>query len=87
MEGPSLEQRSAILNEKVRKYVKRGYRVQSTTITTAQMVKPKKFSFLWAFVWFLLFGVGILVYFAWYAAKRDQTVYIEVDERGKTKLR
>lgn len=84
MERVSLEQRGAILNAEIRRYVSNGYRVQSATSTTAQLVKPKKFSFFWALVWFLIFGVGILVYFAYYLAKKDRTVYVEVDESGKT---
>jgi hypothetical protein len=52
------------------------------TQTTAQLVKPKKFSFIWALVWFLLFGIGLIVYLLYYWGKRDQTVYLAVDERG-----
>ena len=43
-------------------YVRGGYRVVSQTDTTAQLVKPKEFSFGWAVFWFLFFGVGVLVY-------------------------
>jgi hypothetical protein len=78
----SVEEQSAILDEEVRKYVRRGYRVESRTATTAQMLKPKKFSFFWAFVWFLLFGVGVLVYLFYYWSKRDETAYLEVDGTG-----
>ena len=62
-----------------------GYRVESRTPTTAQLVRPKKVSFLWALLWFLLFGIGILVYVAYYLAKSDQTVYLEVDDEGKVR--
>jgi capsule polysaccharide export protein KpsE/RkpR len=33
-----------------------------------QLVKPKKFSFIWALVWFLLFGIGLIVYLLYYGA-------------------
>jgi hypothetical protein len=33
-------------------------------------------------VWFLLFGIGLIVYLLYYWGKRDQTVYLEVDNRG-----
>jgi hypothetical protein len=79
----SIQEQSAILDEEVRKYVHRDYRVESRSATTAQMVKPKKFSFFWAFVWFLLFGVGVLIYLFYYYAKKDETAYIEVDGQGK----
>lgn len=77
------------IDAKVRRYVRRGYIVQSRTDTSAQLVKPKKFSFLWAFAWFLCFGVGLLVYLLYYWAKRDHTVYLSVKspERVTTQKR
>ena len=81
----SVQERSNILDDQVRNYVQGGYRVESRTPTTAQLVRPKKFSFLWALLWFLLFGIGILVYVAYYLAKSDQTVYLEVDDEGKVR--
>src|SRR5215210_5791321 len=77
-----LEERSAILDAVVMKYARIGYEVRSRTQTTAQLVKPKKFSFIWALVWFLLFGIGLIVYLLYYWGKRDQTIYLEVDNRG-----
>jgi hypothetical protein len=77
-----LEERSAILDAEVMKYARMGYEVHSRTQTTAQLVKPKKFSFIWALVWFLLFGIGLIVYLLYYWGKRDQTIYLEVDNRG-----
>ena len=44
----SIEQRTAILDEQIGQLVRRGYRVTSRTPTTAQLVKPKEFSLLWA---------------------------------------
>jgi uncharacterized membrane protein len=45
-------------------------------------VKSKKFSFLFALLWFLLLGVGLIVYLIYYAGKRDKQVYLTVDEQG-----
>lgn len=45
------EERSNLLQREIQKYVKDGWRVQSSTATTAQLVKPKKFSFLTAFLY------------------------------------
>jgi len=81
----TLAERTKILDKAVRKYARRGYRVESKTDTTAQLVKPKKFSFLWAVLWFLLLGVGLIVYLIYYWAKRDDQVYLEVNEQGKIK--
>ena len=50
-----------------------------------QLVRPKKFSFIWALLWFLLFGIGIIVYLIYYAAKQDEGRYLEVDEYGAIK--
>lgn len=61
-------------------YVRQGYRVQSQTETSAQLVKPKAFSFVWALFWFLGLGVGVLIYLFYYAAKRDKTVYLSVTD-------
>jgi len=52
------------------------------TATTAQLVKPKQFSFIWALLWFLVFGIGILVYLFYYASMQDEVRYVEVDEYG-----
>lgn len=65
--------------------MRRGYRVESRIPTAAQLLRPKKFSFLWALLWFLLFGIGILIYVAYYLAKSDQTMYLEVDDAGKVR--
>ena len=80
---PSIEERSAILDREITKYIKRGFRVTARTDTTAQLIKPKKFSFLWAFLWLLCFGVGVFVYLIYYWSKRDETAYLEVTSYGK----
>lgn len=81
----SIEERRVILDRQVKRYIKRGFRVVSRTDTTAQLVQPKKFSFLWALLWFLAFGVGLIVYLLYYAGKKEQTVYLEIDEKGHVK--
>jgi len=78
-------QRQQILDREIAKYTKRGFQVTSRTETTAQLRKPKKFSFLWAFLWFLLFGIGILVYLFYYWSKKDEVVFVQVDEHGRVK--
>jgi len=79
----SVDSRRAILDKEISHYVKRGFQVVSRTDTTAQLVKPKKFSFLWAMLWLLCFGIGLLVYLIYYAAKRDEQIYLEVGASGK----
>lgn len=67
-----------LLQKEIEKYIRQGYRVVSQTDTTAQLVKPKQFSCLYATLWFLLFGVGLIFYLFWYASQKDQTVYLQV---------
>jgi len=82
----SIEERSAILDDHIAQLVRYGYRVTSRTQTTAQLVKPKEFSLLWALVWLLVtlcvFGLGIMIYLFYYLAQKDQTAYLEVDPYG-----
>lgn len=83
----TIDERRAILQRQIADLTRKGYRVVSQTDTTAQLVKPKTFSFLWAIIWFLALGIGLLVYLIYYWSKRDQTVYLEVDEKGNVKRR
>lgn len=75
--------RRAILQRQVDSYVRGGFMVVSQTDSTAQLRKPKQFSCLWAAIWFLFFGVGIVVYLIYYASKQDELVFIEVNESGQ----
>ena len=70
---------TAALQTQINEYVRKGYVVQSQTETSAQLVKPKGFSFFWAFLWFLLLGIGLLIYILYYLSKKDQTVYLYVE--------
>lgn len=87
MNSLAFEKRREILAREVAAYSRRGYRVIAQTDTTAQLVKPKQFSFLWATVWFLMFGIGLLVYLFYYWGKREEVVYLVVDEQGHVKRR
>ncbi len=75
-------ERSRLLDEEVSTYMRSGFFVRQRTATAAQLVKPRVFSFVWAFLWFLVFGVGLVVYLIYYAAKQDEGRYVEVDEYG-----
>jgi uncharacterized BrkB/YihY/UPF0761 family membrane protein len=78
---------AANLQAEVNRYVRKGFRVTSQTLTSAQLTKRKKFSFLFAILWLLVAGVGILVYLLYYAAKQDKQVYLTVDAAGKVTKR
>ena len=82
----SLEQRRTILQQAIRHYYDKGFRVVTQTDTTAQMVRKKEFSCLW-FVLSIILLIGWLVYLLWYWSQKDQYIYVEVDDYGKVTLR
>jgi len=84
-EPVSEAERSRELEEEIAQYMSEGFFVRQRTATTAQLVRPKRFSFVWALLWFLVFGIGIAVYLIYYAAKQDEGRYVEVDEYGAVK--
>lgn len=75
----------AALQRMIARYTRYGYRLDSETETSASMVRPKKFSFLPALLWFLLFGVGILIYIFWYMSRSDDTIYLHT-EGGRVRV-
>lgn len=79
------DERTAILDREVQKYVKSGYRVNSRTDTTAQLVQPKKFSFLLFIVLLILMVLPAVLYVVWYMVKKEGAIYLTVDENGKIK--
>ncbi len=78
----SINDRKEILTQQVARYVRQGWIVESETDTTANLSKKKKFSFWWAFIWFLLLFVGLIVYIFYYLAKDDETMYISIGQTG-----
>lgn len=78
----SIEERRAIVQKWVAHFSAQGWRAVSVTDTSASLVRPKVFSLVWSCLWFLFFGLGLIVYLLWYWAKRDETYFIYVDEYG-----
>jgi hypothetical protein len=87
MEELSLEKRKELLEREIGIYGKRGFHVVTRTDTTAQLMRPKHFSCLWATLWFLVFGVGLLIYAFYYLSKSDEVVNIFIDEYGQVRRR
>ena len=75
-----VQERAAILEKVIAYYVRHGYRVVARTDVSAQLVKPKEFSFLLAMVSLLV------AYLLYYLAKKDQTLYVFVTEEGKVRI-
>lgn len=67
----------AALQAEINAWVRRGYRVISQTDTTAQLVKPKRFSLFWFFIMLGLF------YIPFYLFARDHVVYLTIDHLGR----
>lgn len=80
------EQTHPALQREIQHYVKRGYRVVSQTPTSAQLVRPKRFSCLVATLGALLLLIGLLIYLFYYMSKKDDIIYLAVDERGHVKV-
>jgi hypothetical protein len=80
---PSAPAAGDVLQGTAAYYVQRGFRVVNQTPTSVQLVRPKKFSFLWAVAWFFLCGFGVLVYIFYYMGKRDSQIYLSVDQWGR----
>jgi len=78
-----LAERTAILEREIVYYSRLGYRIQSQTTTTAQLIRPRTFSCLMATLWLIFFLVGLLIYLFWYLSKRDDIVFLSVDENGR----
>jgi hypothetical protein len=83
---PSSAPGSDKLEEMIRRYTVGGYRVVNQTTTTAQLVKPKEFSAIWAVLWFLVFGFGVLVYIFYYMGKRDTIVHLSLNAEGGLRI-
>jgi len=75
------------LQEEIARYVGRGFEVTSQTETSASLVKRKRFSFLAFILLLLLFALPGLLYVAWYAAKKDQTVFLYLEDDGRVRRR
>lgn len=78
-QGTDYQQIHPALQKEINRYLKRGFRVVAQTPTTAQLVKPKQFSCLIATIATLLAILPLLIYLFWYAAQKDETVYLRMD--------
>jgi hypothetical protein len=79
-----LKERNETLKKEVQRYVNVGYQIKFMSDTTAQLVRPKQFNGCAATLWFLCFGVGVLIYIFYYMTKTDEIVNIIIDENGKS---
>ena len=66
-------------------YTNNGYHVTQRDRLGIQLFKKKKFSYLSAFLWFLLLGVGLVIYILYYLVRGDYKETIIVDDNYKVK--
>lgn len=79
----TVAERSAILDRAVIEYQKSGYQLVARTDTTAQLTKKREFSCCLAVILVFLV-IGIILYLLWYlTTKKEDSVFLEVDEYGK----
>lgn len=75
-----MSQQPDILQNEIARRSAQGWQIVTRGEADAQLRKPKRFSFVWAFLWFLLFGVGLIVYLLWHWAKRDELLYLRLED-------
>ncbi len=78
----SIEKRRDILQNAISGYIELGYELMNQTDTSAQLKKPKKFSWL-MFLLTIWIAVGIIYVVYYVAFKKDEVVYMQVDSSGK----
>jgi len=76
-------QRAQALETAIAGYVRKGFIVQSRSEFSAQLIKHKKFSLFWALFWLIMAVLPFFIYLLYYLAKKDQSVYLYVDEYGR----
>ena len=82
-ETPQLEP-SGALQAEIDLFVRQGYRVVAQSESAAHLVKNKKFSIIWALIWFVIAVFPFVIYLIYYVFKWDHRVYLVVDpETGK----
>lgn len=67
------------LKAQIQKAISCGYHVMSQTATTAQLVRKKEFSCLFAVLSLFFFGIGFLFYIFYYLAKKDDAIYLDIE--------
>jgi hypothetical protein len=79
----TVEERKATLEKDIARHVSHGWRVQSRTETTCQLIKDNKLNGCLIVILFLLFIVPGVIYLANF--KRTASLYIEIDQNGEIK--
>jgi hypothetical protein len=81
---PSIEH---VIDKSIQNYVAAGWILMSRTENVAQLRKPKKFNWVWFFIWLTVgmvaIGLPLILYLIYYAVKKDEIVTLSVDESGQ----
>jgi hypothetical protein len=77
---------SPALRDEIARRTTRGWQIVAQSEMGVQLRKPKHFSFGWAVLWFvvgiILLLLPFVVYLLWHWAKKDDHVFISVNENG-----
>ncbi len=88
----SLDQRRTILSWAISQRIRSGYRIIERGDTNVLLIKPKKFSIPFVIVSLILvplFGLGLIplvIYLFIFMARKNKSVYLEVDRLGRLKV-
>lgn len=82
-----LAKNTEVLDQAVHSYMSSGWLLVSRTDQLVQMKKPKKFNWLWFFLWllisFIVFVLPIILYLIYYAVKKDEIITLSVNSAGE----
>ena len=81
----SLAERQAILGDAVVAYARDGYMLQSTWDASAKLTRARRVPML--VFWPLLIFVGVGWVLLWLLLRRDQAIFVTVDEYGQIERR
>jgi len=82
--------RSEILAAEIRRHVKTGYVVQQRSETSAQLFRAKRLNPFIVLASFLLIGIGVFIFLAYYlyhVRQPDSIIALSVDETGHVSVR
>ena len=74
------------LDDAIKAFHRRGYRVIYRDESTVQLAKRKQFNTWAAMAWFLFFGFGTLLYIIYYLGQKDDLVLLTTGDCGSVEV-
>lgn len=79
----TVDERKVILEKDIFRHVSHGWRLQTRTDTTCQLVKENRLNGCLVIILFMLFIIPAVIYLANF--KKTASLYIEIDQDGEAK--